>query len=172
MCGAAFLPGTELSQKFHFFGKNHLSWAASLPGADFSRISTFFGRSHLSRAASLLGADFFTELLFFGEIATCPGQLRCLPPGADCFQDFPFCGKTKNGFQEKNLPQAAKLPGASGLFKQKVRLLRENNNNLPQAAKLPGTSGFFKKNRISEKKICPRQRSCPGQVACSKQFDC
>ena len=39
---------------------------------------------------------------------------------------------------------------------------------LPEAAKLPGTSGLFKKRSDSEKKFCPRQRSCPGQVACSK----
>ena len=36
-----------------------------------------------------------------------------------------------------------------------------------QAAKLPTTSGLLKK--IYFEKICPRQRSCPGQVACSKK---
>ena len=36
---------------------------------------------------------------------------------------------------------------------------------------LSGGSGFFKKSRISEKKFCPRQRSCPGQVASSKKSD-
>ena len=40
---------------------------------------------------------------------------------------------------------------------------------LPQAAKLPGTSGFLRKKLIFWKKFCPRQRSCPGQVACSKK---
>ena len=37
--------------------------------------------------------------------------------------------------------------------------------------KLPGTSGLFKKRQIVEKKCCPRQRSCPGQVASSKKID-
>ena len=41
---------------------------------------------------------------------------------------------------------------------------------MTQAAKLPRTSGLFKKT-ISEKTFCPRQRSCPGQVACSKKSD-
>ena len=52
-------------------------------------------------------------------------------------------------------------------FVKKVQILR--NNNLPQAAKLPGTSGLFKKVRSLKKKFCPRQRSCPGQVVCSKK---
>ena len=44
-------------------------------------------------------------------------------------------------FLRKVLPQAAKLPKASGFFK-KIDFLEKV---LPQAAKLPGTSGFFKK---------------------------
>ena len=40
---------------------------------------------------------------------------------------------------------------------------------LPQAAKLPGTSGLFKNNHVLRKKFCPRQRSCPGHVACLKK---
>ena len=43
---------------------------------------------------------------------------------------------------------------------------------LPQAAKLPGTSGLFKNKLFLIGKICPRQRSCPGQVACSKKNIC
>ena len=39
---------------------------------------------------------------------------------------------------------------------------------LSQAAKLPGTSDFFKKKQKNEKKFCPRQQSCPGQVVSSK----
>ena len=91
----------------------------------------------------------------------------------------------KNIFFEKNLPQAAKLPGTNGFFKkysfcqksalgnfaardkwllQKSRFLEKV---LPQAAKLPGTSGFFKKKSIFWNKFCPRQRSCPEQVASS-----
>ena len=38
---------------------------------------------------------------------------------------------------------------------------------LPQAAMLPGTSGLFKKKSQLQEKFCPRQRSCLGQVACS-----
>ena len=40
---------------------------------------------------------------------------------------------------------------------------------LPQAAKLPGTSGLLKKMSFLEKQFCPRQRSCLGHVACSKK---
>ena len=70
-------------------------------------------------------------------------------------------------FLEKNLPQAAKLPGTSGSFQishnsgksfapgseaawdklllpKKVKFLEKV---LPQAAKLPGTSGLFKKKK-------------------------
>ena len=88
------------------------------------------------------------------------------------------------------MPQEAKLPRTSGFFKEKVDFLKKV---LPQAAKLPRTSGFFKTNRISGeksapgseaaqdkwflrkkksfsgKRFCPRQRSCPGQVASSKK---
>ena len=60
----------------------------------------------------------------------------------------------KTIFWEKVLPQAAKLPGTSGFFK-KVNFLPKV---LPQAAKLPGTSGIFKKNRFLEK-------SAPGSEA-------
>ena len=46
-----------------------------------------------------------------------------------------------------------------------VRFLKKN---LPQVAKLPGTSDLFKeKSQIFEKQFCPRQRGCPGQVACT-----
>ena len=72
-------------------------------------------------------------------------------------------------FLRKVLPQAAKMPGTSGSFKNKVDFLEKA---LPQAAKLPRTSGFFK-NEIDflEKKFCPWQRSCPGQVVSSKKVD-
>ena len=86
------------------------------------------------------------------------------------------------------MPQAAKLPGTRGFFKNifsgkesapgseaapDKRLLQKNcrfsGKVLPQTAKLPGTSGFFKNKSIFWKKFCPRQRSCPGQVASSKK---
>ena len=38
-----------------------------------------------------------------------------------------------------------------------------------QAAKLPRTSGMKKKKAHLGEKLCPRRRSCPGQVACSKK---
>ena len=67
----------------------------------------------------------------------------------------------------KVLPQAAKLPGTNGFFKKN----RFPGKVLPQAAKLPGTSGLLRnKNPVSEKTFCPRQRSCPGQVACLKKI--
>ena len=66
---------------------------------------------------------------------------------------------------KKALPQAAKLPGASGFLKKMIFWKKV----LPQAAKLPGTSGFFKKKSIFCQQFCPRQRSCPGQVASSKK---
>ena len=63
------------------------------------------------------------------------------------------------------MPQAAKLPRTSGLFKTSRNF---EKTVLPQAAKLPRKSGLFKKSLISEKKFCPWQRSCPGQVASSE----
>ena len=43
------------------------------------------------------------------------------------------------------MPQVAKLPGASGLFKKKSDF---SEKVLPQAAKLPRTSGLFKKKVV------------------------
>ena len=62
-------------------------------------------------------------------------------PGSEAAWDkwlFPYKVKV----MEKVLPQAAKLPGTSGLFKINPSFEKEV---LPQAAKLPGTSGLFKK---------------------------
>ena len=100
-------------------------------------------------------------------------------------------GLLKNSILWKTvLPQAAKLPGTSGFFKKKQFsakssapgseaardkwLLKEKvdflEKVLPQTAKLPGISGpFKKKGHVLREKFCPRQRSCPGQVACSKK---
>ena len=63
-------------------------------------------------------------------------------PGSEVAQDK-WSVEKKYVFLEKNLPQAAKLPGTSGFFKKHDFL----EKNLPQAAKLPGTSGFFKKKK-------------------------
>ena len=41
---------------------------------------------------------------------------------------------------------------------------------MPQATKLPGRSGFFKNIGFLRKKFCPRQRNCPGQVVSSKKI--
>ena len=65
----------------------------------------------------------------------------------------------------KVLPQAAKLPGTSGVFPQ---------NELSGKSSAPGSEAawdkwfLLKKNEFLEKNF-PRQRSCPGQVACSKK---
>ena len=148
-------------------------------------------------------------------------------PGSEAAWDKWLLQK-KSYAEKKVLPQAAKLPEASGLFKRLIFFRRV----LPQAAKLPGTNGWFKKviflrkssargsevardkwfvqkkrsdflrqtsapgseaapdkwlskqnvewlPRTSdspqkmlnvEKKFCPRQRSCPGQVVCSEKM--
>ena len=60
---------------------------------------------------------------------------------------------------ENVLPQAAKLPRTSGLFK----------NMFFEKSSVPGSEAAWDKwlvqnNIVSEKKFCPRQRSCPGQI--------
>ena len=62
------------------------------------------------------------------------------------------------------MPRAAQLPRTSGLFK-KVYFLRKSSAPGSEAA--PG-KWLVQTNLIYEKKFCPQQRSCPGQVACSK----
>ena len=95
----------------------------------------------------------------------------------------------------KVLPQAARLPRTSGLFKNtlicgeqicprqrscprhvvssnKIRFPRKKR--LPQTAQLPRTSGLFRTNKSEFwKKFCPRQRGCPRQVTYStKELFC
>ena len=62
-------------------------------------------------------------------------------PGSEAARDKWLLQK-KMIFEKNNLPQAAKLPGTSGLFKKSRS---SEKKVLPQAAKLPGTSGLFKK---------------------------
>ena len=51
------------------------------------------------------------------------------------------------------MPQAAKLPGTSGFFKNKTDFLEKVQ---PQAAKLPRTSGFLKQVGFLRKTKLPR----------------
>ena len=67
----------------------------------------------------------------------------------------------------KSCDRILKISLHQGPSNKNVGFLRKKV--LPQAAKLPGTSGLFKKTQFFGKKFCPRQRSCPGQVACSKK---
>ena len=91
--------------------------------------------------------------------------LKSSAPGSEAAPDKWFL--QKNEFLEKVLPQAAKLPGTSSLFKKKVGFLRIGSAPGSEAA--PDKWLLQKKSRISEKKFCPRQRSCQGQVASSKK---
>ena len=72
--------------------------------------------------------------------------------------------KKKRSYCEKKvLPQAAKLPRTSGLFK-KGRILRKRSAPGSEAAR---DKWLVQKKSYFEKEFCPRQRSCPGQVASS-----
>ena len=88
------------------------------------------------------------------------------------------------------MPLAAKLHRTSGLFK-KVGFLRKTsapgseaardkwfvqkkrpnfkNKFCPRQRSNPGQVACSNETTIFEKKFCPRQRSCPGQVVCSKK---
>ena len=77
----------------------------------------------------------------------CPRQRSCPRQVA--------CSKNSQIFENKFCSRQRSCPG-------QVQVL-------PQAAKLPQTSGFKRKRRIYEKEFCPRQRSCSGQVACSEK---
>ena len=106
---------------------------------------------------------------------SCPGQVVCSKrshilrkssaPGSEAARD-------KWLLRKKSVSSKSSAPGSEvardkWFVQKKVRFLRKV---LPQAAKLPGTSGLSKKKRpIFETKFCPRQRSCLGQVACSKK---
>ena len=86
----------------------------------------------------------------------CPRQRSC--PGQ-------VASYRKFGFLEKHLPQAAKLPGTSGLFKKKVDFLEKSSAPGSEAAR---DKWCLQNKSIFWKKFCPRQRSCPGQVVSSK----
>ena len=79
-----------------------------------------------------------------------------------------FFKKKAHFLRRKFCPRQRSCPGQvasskkGSYFEEKV---------LPQAAKLPGTSGLSKKTRFSGNTFCPRQRSCPGQVASSKRSE-
>ena len=75
-------------------------------------------------------------------------------PGSEAARDKWLLQKNID-FLEKVLPQAGKLPGTSGLFKQIVL----GKKVLPQAAKLPRTSDFFQKKRL---KVLPQAATLPG----------
>ena len=130
--------------------------ATKLPGT-----SGFFRKSRFSGKSSAPGSEAawdkwlvqkkvrFLRKKFCPRQRSCPGQVACSKkveflrkssaPGSAAAPDKWLVQK-KVRFLRKNLPQAAKLPGTSGLFKRKVCFLRKA---LPQAAKLPGTSGSF-----------------------------
>ena len=72
-------------------------------------------------------------------------------------------------FREKVLPQAAKLPGTSGLFNKKVPISRTKSAPGSEAARDKWL--VQKESPTFEKMFRPRQRSCPGQVGSSKKND-
>ena len=74
----------------------------------------------------------------------------------------------KVDFLEKVLPQAAKLPGTSGFFKKKRSV--SGKRSAPSSEAAQDKWLLIKKVDVLEK-FCPRQRSCPGQVASSKRHD-
>ena len=82
---------------------------------------------------------------------SCPGQVAC---SKKSFWEKKFCPR------QRSCPGQVTSSKQTSEFREKV---------LPQAAKLPGTSGVFKKSLQFEKKFCLRQRSCPGQVDSSKK---
>ena len=84
-------------------------------------------------------------------------------PGSEAARDKWLVQK-KHFFGEEVLPQAAKLPGTSDVFKKK-RFLRISSAPGSEVAR---DKWFLQKNIVFEEKIRPGQRSCPGQVACSK----
>ena len=88
---------------------------------------------------------------FCSRQRSCPGQVAY--------------SKTRSIFWKKVLPQAAKLPRTSGLFKTKIW------KNLPQAAKLPGTSGFFKENQFSAKSSAPGSEAARDKWLLIKAID-
>ena len=85
-------------------------------------------------------------------------------PGSEAAPDKPLLQKNVD-FWKSSAPDS-EAARDKWLLQKNVDLLAKV---LPQAAKLPGTSGSFKNSRISEKKFCPRQRSCPCQVARSRE---
>ena len=88
-----------------------------------------------------------------------------LPSSRSCPGQVASSSNTKSIFW-KNLPQAAKLPGTSGVFKKHWFLAKV----LPQAAKLPGTSGFFKKHRFSGKSSAPGSEAARGKWLLNKKM--
>ena len=81
-----------------------------------------------------------------------------------------WCGQVaspqKSTFLEKVLPQAAKLPATSGVFKKNL-FLRKSSAPGSEAARDKWL--VQKKKSYFEKKICPRQLRRLGQVACSQK---
>ena len=121
----------------------------------------------------------FFEKQFSPRQRSCPGQV--------------VCSKKKRHCLRKHLSQATKLPGTCGLFKNKNLILRKSSPPGSGAARdkwpIQSNKSFFEekncprqrscsgqvassKNIFFDEKFCPRQRSCPGQVACSKNGSC
>ena len=68
--------------------------------------------------------------------------------------------------EKKVLPQAAKLPGTSGVFKRKVRLFRKSSAPGSEAAR---DKWLVQKSAICEKKFCPQAATLPGTSGLFKQ---
>ena len=106
---------------------------------------------------------------------TCFSARRCLRIIESAFFDISdvlFCAQEshnswKSVFLETVLPQDSKLPGTSDLFKKTSRFFRTSSAPGSEAAR---DKWLVQKNKsYFEKKFCPGQRSCPGQVACSRK---
>ena len=100
------------------------------------------------------------------RIPESPISEKSSAPGSEAVRDK-WLVQEKSDFREKVLPQAAKLPGTSGLFKKKS----EFSQLCPRQRSCPGQVACSKKVGFLRKKFCPRQRSCPGQVARSRESE-
>ena len=177
-------PGSEAARDKWFVQKKSqlqekvLPRQRSCPGQVVcSKKSPDFEKKFCPRQRSCLGQVVCSKQSPNFEKKFCPRQRSC--PGQV------VCSKKSPNFEKKFCPRQRSCPGqavcsekssnfekksATGSeaardkwFVQKTIVFKKK---LPQAAKLHGTSGLFEKN---EKQFCPRQRSCPGQVACSKK---
>ena len=123
----------------------------------FRKTVSFFEKKFCPRQRSCPGQVVCSEKSQIFEKKFCPWQRSC--PGQ-------VVSSEKNQYSAKSSAPGSEAAWDKWLLIKRVDFLEKV---LPQAAKLPGTSDLFKKSPHFEKNICPRQRSCPGQVVSSKK---